>query len=671
MSNILPPSQFLFNAILSNPYLHSLYQGLRTFLPEAVWFVTDPEHNRSPFPQNNSRPFCGEAGDGEVKQEHIRSRLDSSLSHPDHCYHVVTDCCEGYLQGVVQFYLRGELLGGLGICHVSKESRPLLEQVLKIIEGYLALLAGSLEDHDDLERVHGLWTETLSMVDLNELLERMVGELCETLMLKRGVILLINEDGEFYPAHARELPSKLLKQRNMEITRYDYMERIGDANEVLMELPEDDPLRRWLFAALEELGSSLHQEHPVCHAVTFYRRSYLIGVFLTLTEPGHAITEIKENVVRMLAVGGAAAIDNALTLERMNQRRKALSTIHVVHRLISSSISTNELLPKIGQLARQLLNARRCSLMLYDRVAERLIPKVALGLDKNEMGQKPLDLGEGLPGWVAENYNPVLYHPTGNSPAPWLDAGEVYPADSYLAVALFDNDIEGVITVADKPGDFTPGDREILVTFAEQAILALKNARMHEGERTITVNALRSIANLMETHDPTRPGITVTASDWARDIARQMNLSDREQLHITVAALLRDTGMLSRMQSGQNENQQRLKGPELSLKVVQSLGLPEDVGKMVYHANEAWNGEGFPQQLKGSDIPLGSRIIAVANAYTSLLIKWNRSGEDPDRKRQERAFKIISRLSHKTFDPDVVNALEQALHNPKVKEEEG
>ena len=333
----------------------------------------------------------------------------------------------------------------------------------------------------------------------------------------------------------------------------------------------------------------------------------------------------------------------------MNQRRKALSTIHVVHRLISSHISTNELLPKIAQLSRQLLNANKCSIMLMDHEQQRLVPAISLGMEDNEVGQKALELGEGLPGWVAEHYNPILFHPGEDAYMPWKDSGETYPSESYLSVALFDLDIEGVIMVADKQGEFTPGDREILVTFAEQAILAIKNARVHEGERTITVNALKSIANLIETHDPSVPGVTVNACDWAQRIATEMKLSDREFINLTYAALLRDTGMLRVLQTNFSYDEHRRQGPELSRKFVLSLGLSDEVANIVYYANETWNGEGYPEGLVGIHIPLGSRIIAVANAFALLLKKWENLGE-PNRVVCEKAFRIISRLSHRTYD---------------------
>ncbi len=564
------------------------------------------------------------------------------------------------------FRFRGQSMGGIGICHVENSHKKELGEALRIMEGYLVLLSGALEDHDDLELVHELWAKTLSIVSLDELLERVLEELCSALQVPDGLILLIDEDGVFYPARALGYPKSLEKQRNLDISRYDYSDRMDISSSPLKPLLEDDPIQQWLSQSLVDLG--WEDEKAVCLAVPFYRKSQLIGGFLTYTDEMNPKSVGKMSVIRLLSIGAAAALDNALTLKQMNQRRRALASIHVVHRLISASISVNELLPKIGQLTRQLLKVKKCSIMLCDSDRRNLIPKVTLGMEEDEIGQNPLTLGEGLAGWVAENFNPMVYSP-GGKPPPWKDGGESYPSDDYLAVALFDSDIEGVIVVADKEGGFTPGDREILLTFAEQIILAIKNAQLHEGERTITVNVLKSISNLIETQDPAKPGVTVTTCEWAQRIARVMKLNEIEYNNLTYASLLHDTGMLRALQTHVPIDEQRLKSPQLSVRFVESLGLPEEVGEIVFHVNESWDGRGYPEGTQKKQIPLGSRIIAAANAYATLLFRRNQS-RSADQTRQEEILKALKRLSNRSFDPRVIHALEQAIQNQETEGEE-
>jgi len=480
-----PPRPISFLDLAHNPYISALHEGLGTILPEARWWIMDENFVRYPFPGDERDPYCPElAKDEDRINEKRLGCKEQCEKHPtslSRCF--IASCCDGYLQGISFFRYRSQCRGGIGVCHVKSEQRTFLESLLKIVEGYLSSLAIALEDHDDLELVHSIWSETIAVIDLGDLLKRIMDELLTALCLKSGAILLVNEDGEFYPACIRNYPETLLKSRDLDVTRYEYIERMpSPSTPLLLPMEKSDPLRLWFKRALEQEGVVFKDDDAPCLALLFFRNRYLIGMFLAFTERAERVSETKQFLIRLLSSGGAVALDNALTQERMNQRRRALSTIHVVHRLISSSsVTFKELLPKIGQLTRQLLKVKKCSIMLLNSAKQQIVPKVALGLEKNEIGQKPLKIGEGLPGWVAENFNPVIYHPGGGAKPPWKDSGDVYPSECYMSAALFDNDIEGVITVADKESDFTPGDREILVTFAEQAVIALRNARIHEG----------------------------------------------------------------------------------------------------------------------------------------------------------------------------------------------
>jgi len=648
-----------FSDLARNPYILELYRGMSSLLTDSRWWIGDENGVRISLDDDNRTVYC-ENADREKKQETLCQEVFESLERNiDTTDGYILSCCDGFLQGVAGCWYRNRFLGGIGICHVQKVQRSLLEQVLRILQGYLALLAGSLEDHDDLELVHSVWSQTITLIDLTELLPRLMIEMCTAIGLPGGVIFLINEDGEFFPAYSSGYPPDLLKRRTLEVSRFEYGESLLPSSIMAYKMGEEDPLRQWLESEMRRLHHPLMDRPPDCIGVPFFRNENLIGLFVSLSPSIRPFSETKQSLIRLLATSAAAALDNALTVQRMEKRRKALATIHVIHRLICSSITTDDLLPRIGHLIRQLLKVEKCSIMLLDPVTHRLLPSVTMGLETGEVGQQPLELGEGLPGWVAENLNPILYHP-GGSPPPWKSIGETYPSESYLGVALFDNDVEGVITVSGKEDDFNPGDREILLTFAEQAIIAIKNARMHEGERTITVNALRSIANLIETRNPEISGVAAHTCEWSQRITKVCNLSTREYQNITYAALLHDIGMLRAYDSDYSLDEMRMKGPETGLHFVQSLGLPKEVGEIVYHVNEAWNGQGYPEGLKGEEIPLGSRIIAVANAYATLL---HRRTEDLQQT-SEKALQIIKKLSRRSYDPEIVNALEKAIQNP-------
>jgi HD-GYP domain-containing protein (c-di-GMP phosphodiesterase class II) len=88
----------------------------------------------------------------------------------------------------------------------------------------------------------------------------------------------------------------------------------------------------------------------------------------------------------------------------------------------------------------------------------------------------------------------------------------------------------------------------------------------------------------------------------------------------------------------------------IGTKILQSVKLLEPVLPLVYHHHERYDGTGYPDGLKGEDIPLGARIISVADAFESM------TADRPYRKALplEEAFAELRFCSGKQFDPEIV-----------------
>ena len=88
------------------------------------------------------------------------------------------------------------------------------------------------------------------------------------------------------------------------------------------------------------------------------------------------------------------------------------------------------------------------------------------------------------------------------------------------------------------------------------------------------------------------------------------------------------------------------------------LKLSERVAETVYHMRETWDGRGVPDGLIGEKIPLGSRIVLVAEAYVSLV---DASGRRTRKRTPQRALQILERLSGRVYDPSVVGGLRRVI----------
>ena len=170
--------------------------------------------------------------------------------------------------------------------------------------------------------------------------------------------------------------------------------------------------------------------------------------------------ELFVNFINILIKDVQKELELSRLYETIRPRAIALSTVHTIHRLISSTLDLDELLPRIARLCMQVMQANRCSVKLLDRKRNILVPVTTIDLrTKRKLHPKELKLGRGVPGRTAKT-------------------GRVLKGPTFISVPLIDEDVIGVITLYDKINKkaFTQFDQEIMMTVAEQAVIAIKNA---------------------------------------------------------------------------------------------------------------------------------------------------------------------------------------------------
>ena len=90
--------------------------------------------------------------------------------------------------------------------------------------------------------------------------------------------------------------------------------------------------------------------------------------------------------------------------------------------------------------------------------------------------------------------------------------------------------------------------------------------------------------------------------------------------------------------------------PEMGAKLIGPLGFDEVVGDVILHHHERWDGSGYPFGLRAEDIPLGARVLAVADAYDAMTCERPYSAPVE----MDDALTIIELSAGKHFDPEVV-----------------
>ncbi|MDR7506321.1 MAG: HD domain-containing protein, partial [Armatimonadota bacterium] len=159
----------------------------------------------------------------------------------------------------------------------------------------------------------------------------------------------------------------------------------------------------------------------------------------------------------------------------------------------------------------------------------------------------------------------------------------------------------------------------------------------------------------IDAHFPQGAGHSRRVADIAAAIARRMRLSDAEVEAVELGALLHDVGMI-----GVDVGEMRVRDPEYAVRRHVVLGADvagelrrKDVQEIVLHHHERFDGTGYPRGLGGDRIPLGARIVAVAEAYDTLL---SGGSDRRDPMSPAAAVREIQAGSGTAFDPAVVRA---------------
>ncbi len=179
-------------------------------------------------------------------------------------------------------------------------------------------------------------------------------------------------------------------------------------------------------------------------------------------------------------------------------------------------------------------------------------------------------------------------------------------------------------------------------------------------EEHLCTSALEALAYAIDASDTYNFGHIDCVQRASSAMAKMMHLPEDETAGLHFAALLHNVGrlgvpeyILRKPSSLTPEEQEKLQThPVLGARILASIPFPVSVVPLVRHHCEHWDGNGYPDGLKGTAIPLGARILSVANAYSALLRPrpW-RAAYPPD-----QAIAIIEDLSGTRFDPAVVAA---------------
>ena len=333
--------------------------------------------------------------------------------------------------------------------------------------------------------------------------------------------------------------------------------------------------------------------------------------------------------------------------------------------------SLKDLLDIIVSSATKVSDSDRGSIFLLDKEKNELWSIIAMGIGDMKEIRMPANMG--IAGHVATtgqilNIMDAYQDPRFNQE---VDKQANYITKSILCIPVKNrsNEIIGTLQVINKKdGHFNKGDEELMDSFCQQAAIAIENARLYEEQKKLHSDLQKTFSSLIEAlaasidakHRLTA-GHSQRVMEYSVEIANEMHLTKDEIDNIRIAALLHDVGkigipddVLSKPGKLTDEEYSIMKThPDQTKSILDKIYFSEkqkDIPLIASSHHEKINGFGYPYNLKGDKIPLGGKIIAVADVYDALTSE--RDYRKPMTRKE--AISIIKEGSGSHFEPSIV-----------------
>ncbi len=339
-----------------------------------------------------------------------------------------------------------------------------------------------------------------------------------------------------------------------------------------------------------------------------------------------------------------------MALARMQADNARLETILGASRELSSALDTHAVADTAAGCALALTDARAAYVLLQGGRGKPLLVCESAGEEPAPLYQRNQELiGEVLDGALASGTPTFLE--TGES-------GEELPS----AIAVIPMTIAGglrgafVLPHARAGAGFPSEQVDALRSLAGLASVAFQNADLQSSQRNffshVTEILVVALDAQLDSGDP-RAGHPNRVAALANGIGRELELAEEPLQRLHFASLLHDIGYLKIDRALHYDPAQCRSHPTLGYRMLSRIRLWQDVAKVVLHHHEWFDGSGYPESRSGSEIPLESRILAVADVFDKL------THEDFDRPAVgvTEAVEQIRAGAGRQFDPHVVEAL--------------
>lgn len=377
--------------------------------------------------------------------------------------------------------------------------------------------------------------------------------------------------------------------------------------------------------------------------------------------------EIRFQSKRWDDIGTLARSLDTMSLN-LNHRFNSMHTMNRIDRAVLSSVSRNELLEQVaGFISKQFNNTtvgvlehKEEGLVISALVPERTHTLGRLVLHSNLPEEfrdlketKILDLRS-----VRKKYGgSVILFPF------------ELEKEKAVVIPILHNE-KVVATFAIALDQVSEQDREALEMLSDQVGVALRSKIEMEQREEMTHGTLIALTRSVDAKSRWTAGHTERVAHLSVALAKELDMSSKDIELVRMSALLHDIGklgipevILDKPEKLSDEEFNLIKShPEKGDNIIKDIPGMEEVRKGVRHHHERWDGSGYPDNLKGDDIPRIARIITLADVCDAI------SEDRPYRKgfTPERVYKFFEEQRGSMFDPELLDSFMTVLSSTEL-----
>ncbi|HPC77812.1 MAG TPA: HD domain-containing protein, partial [bacterium] len=277
-----------------------------------------------------------------------------------------------------------------------------------------------------------------------------------------------------------------------------------------------------------------------------------------------------------------------------------------------------------------IVRAEAGSIMILNSDDNKLYIKASVGLPYELEKEVVLELGEGIAGWVALNKTPLILEDTIRDPR-YKTSPDTPESDikSSICLPIIHRDkVIGVLNLNTIKEYRKFDERDIEIINKVIPILAdiIETGLLEERIDLLNREILISLVEAIEMRDPYTRGHSEEVAELATLLGKALNLSREDLRLLEIAGYIHDIGklkipdrILMKPEKLNDEEWEIMKlhpvwGFEMLGKITALIG----IDKIVRHHHERWDGNGYPDGLKGEEIPFLSRVLALADSFQAM-----------------------------------------------------